>query len=151
MFHNIVVVFAIHWHASATGACESPILNTLSHLPPHPIPLGCSRAPVLSALLHAWNLHWSSILHMVIHMSHTVLSNHPTLAFSHRVQKSVLYICIPFTALHIWSSLPSSKFHIYASIYCIGVSLSDLLHSVWWHCHISVWFFFYLAVLLHKL
>ena len=105
----------------------------LSHLPSHPVPLGCPRALTLGALLHAWNLHWSSILHMVIHMSHAVLSNHPTLAFSHRVQKSVLYICIPFTALHIWSSLPSSKFHIYASIYCIGVSLLDLLHSVYYN------------------
>ena len=24
-------------------------------------PLGCPRAPALSALLHAWNLHWSSV------------------------------------------------------------------------------------------
>ena len=32
-----------------------------SHLPPHPIPLGCPRAPALSALLHASNLHWSFI------------------------------------------------------------------------------------------
>ena len=39
------------------------------HLPPHPIPLGCTRAPVWGALLHASNLHWSSILHMVIHVS----------------------------------------------------------------------------------
>ena len=32
----------------------------------HPIPLGCPRTPALSALLHASNLHWSSILHTVI-------------------------------------------------------------------------------------
>ena len=37
-----------------------------SDLPPHPISLGCPKAPALSALLHAWNLPWSSILHMVI-------------------------------------------------------------------------------------
>ena len=42
--------------------------ETPSHLPPHPIPLGCPRAPALGALLHALNLHWSSILHMVIYM-----------------------------------------------------------------------------------
>ena len=30
-----------------------------------------------------------------------VLSEHPTLAFSHRVQKSVLYICVSFPVLHI--------------------------------------------------
>ena len=40
--------------------------DPLSLLPPNPIPLGCPRAPALGALLHASNLHWSSILHMVI-------------------------------------------------------------------------------------
>ena len=46
-----------------------PILNRRSHLPPHTIPLGCPRAPALIALLSlASNLHWSSILHMVIYM-----------------------------------------------------------------------------------
>ena len=38
-----------------------------SHLPPHPIPLGFPRALASGALLHAWNLYWSSILHMVIY------------------------------------------------------------------------------------
>ena len=36
-----------------------------------------------------------------------VLSKHPTLAFSHRVQKSVLYICVSFSVLHIGLSLTS--------------------------------------------
>ena len=36
-----------------------------------------------------------------------ILSNHPTLAFSHRVQKSVLYICVSFSVSHIGASLPS--------------------------------------------
>ena len=35
-----------------------------------------------------------------------ILSEHPTLAFSHRVQKSVLYICVSFSVLHIGLSLP---------------------------------------------
>jgi len=39
-----------------------------SHIPPYPISLGCPRAPALSALLHALNLHWSSILYMLIYM-----------------------------------------------------------------------------------
>ena len=42
---------------------ESP-----SHLPAHPIPQGCPRALALSALLHAPNLHRSSILHMLIYV-----------------------------------------------------------------------------------
>ena len=37
-------------------------------LPPFPIPLGCPRALPLGTLLHASNLHWSSILHMVMCM-----------------------------------------------------------------------------------
>ena len=38
---------------------------------------------------------------------HAVLSKHPTLTFSHRVQNSVLYICVFFSVLHIGLSLPS--------------------------------------------
>ena len=33
-----------------------------------------------------------------------LFSNHPTLAFSHRVQKTVLYICVSFAVSHIGSS-----------------------------------------------
>ena len=77
------------------------------NLPPHPIPLGCSRTLSSSALLHALNLHWSSISHMVYTWFNAILSNHCTLAFSHRVQKSVLYICVSFAVSHIGLSLPS--------------------------------------------
>ena len=45
-----------------------PDRETLSHLPPDSIPRGCPRAPALSALLRALNLHWSSVLHMVIYI-----------------------------------------------------------------------------------
>ena len=37
LLYNIVVVFAIHWHESATGAHVSPYPELLSLLPPHPI------------------------------------------------------------------------------------------------------------------
>ena len=40
-------------------------------------------------------------------MFHTTLSKQSTLAFSHRVQKSALYICVCFTVSHIESLLPS--------------------------------------------
>ena len=46
---------------------------------------------------------------------------HPTLAFSHRVQKSVLYICVSFSVLHIGLLLHLSKFHIYVLVYCNGL------------------------------
>ena len=45
-----------------------PLSWNPSHLPPHPIHLGCARAPALRPLFHASNLHWSSILHMVTYM-----------------------------------------------------------------------------------
>ena len=45
------------------------------------------------------------------------LSNHPTLAFSHRVQKTVLYISVSFAVLHIGSSLPS----FYIPYICISI------------------------------
>ena len=60
--------------------CVPPSWNP-SHHPPHSIPLGCPRALALCALLHASNLHWSSILHMVIYMfqCYSLKSSHPCL------------------------------------------------------------------------
>ena len=65
--------FCHNQHESITGTHLVPHPEPATHLPPHPIPLGCPRAPALSALLHASNLHWSSILHMVIHMFQSYL------------------------------------------------------------------------------
>ena len=62
------MVFAIHQYESAMGAPVYPHPEPPSHLPPYPIPLGCPRALALGAVLHAWNWHWSSILHMVMRM-----------------------------------------------------------------------------------
>ena len=73
-----------------------PHSEASSHLPPHPIPLWgcCPRAPTLSALLHALNLHWSSVLHMVIHMlqCYSLKSSHPCLL--PQCPKVCFYICV---------------------------------------------------------
>ena len=52
-----------------------------SHLPHHPIPLCCPRAPALGALNHTPNLYWSSVLHMVTYMfqCYSLKSSHPLL------------------------------------------------------------------------
>ena len=79
LLYDIMVVFAIRQHELAPSyRCERP-----SNIPPHPIPLGCPGARALGALLHALNLHWSSILHMVVYLFQCCSLNHPTLAFSH--------------------------------------------------------------------
>ena len=96
-----MVIFAIYQHESLIGAHVSPHPETLFNLPLHTIPLGYPRTPALSALLHALNLHWSSVLYMVVYMFQCCSSNHPTLTFFHMAQKSVLYICVSFAVLHI--------------------------------------------------
>ena len=78
-----------------------------SHLPLHPIPLGLPSAPGLSTcLMHpTWD---GDLFHPRQYTCFSaVLLNHPTLAFSHGVQKSILYICVSFSVFHIGLSLPS--------------------------------------------
>ena len=67
-----------------------------SHLPPHPIPLGHPSAPALSTLYHASNLDWWFVSHVIVYMFQCHSPDHPTLALSHRVQKTVLYIWVSF-------------------------------------------------------
>ena len=107
LLYKIVVVFAIHRHESDTRAHVSPHPEPHSNLPPHPIPLSCPRAPVLSALLCASNLHWSPILHMVIYIfqCYSLKSSHPCLLpYSPKVCS--LHLCL-FCCLAIRSSLLS--------------------------------------------
>ena len=120
-----MVAFAIHWRESHTGAYVSPQLETPSHLPPYPIPLGYSRTLALSALLHALNLHWSSILHTVIYMfqCYSFISSHPRL-LPHSPKVCSLYLCL-FCCLVIGSLLPS--FHL--PYICINILY--LCFSLW--------------------
>ena len=101
-----------------------------SHFPPHPIPLGHPSASALSTLYHALILDWRSVSHMIIYMfqCHSLKPPHPRpLPESKRlfyILVSLLLSCIQGYHYHL------SKFHIYALVYCIGVFLSGLLHSV---------------------
>ena len=71
--------FAIHQHESATGVHMFPILNPLSYLPPHTIPLGHPSAPAPSILYHASNLDWQFISYMILYIfqCHSPKSSHP--------------------------------------------------------------------------
>ena len=103
----IIIIFyftILYWfcHTSTCichGSTHVPHPKAPSHLPPHPILQGHPSIPALSTLSHALNLGWWSISHC-----YSLKSSHP---HSHRVQKSVLYICVSFAVSHIGSLLPS--------------------------------------------
>ena len=99
--------FAIHWHESATGVHVFLILNLL----PPPSPSHPSGSSQCTSPEHPVSCIESGLViyftYDNIHVSMLFSQNHPTLAFSHRVQKSVLCICVSFAVSHIGSSLPS--------------------------------------------
>ena len=99
--------FAIHWHESATGVHEFPILNPSSHLAPHIISLDHLRAPAPSILYPVLNIDWWFVSYMIVYMfqCHSPKSSHPfPLPQS---PKSVLYICVSFAVSHTGLSLAS--------------------------------------------
>ena len=99
------------WHTSTwighRHSCTCNLLNLLpASLPPHPTPLSCHRALVRS-WPHTSNSHLLSSLHIQSVCFNAIPSSHPILSFPHCVEKSVLYVCVSFPALHIGSSVPS--------------------------------------------
>ena len=99
--------FAIHQHESATGVHVFPILNppptsllipSLWVIPVH--------QPQASCILH-WTWTGDSFLIWYYTCFNAILPNHPTLSLSHRVQKTVLYICVSFAVSHTGLLLPS--------------------------------------------
>ena len=114
-----------------------PIPETPTRLPPHPIPLACPRAPALSALFMQ---QFSLVIYFIysnIHVS-ILFSKHPTLIFSHRVQKSVLYIYVSFAVLHIGSSpsfqIPYICVNILYWCFCFWFTSLCIISSSFIHC-----------------
>ena len=92
--------FAIQQHESATGVHVFPILNP----PPTSLPIPSLwvipvHQPRASCILH-WTWIGDSFHIRYNTCFNAILPNHPTLALSHRVQKTVLYICISFAVSH---------------------------------------------------
>ena len=101
-----------------------------SLIPPHTVPLGRPSAPAPSIQYRESNLDWQLISYMILYMfqCHSPKSSHPLpLPQSPNdfyTSVSLLLSRIQGYCYHL------SKFHIYALVYCIGVFLSGLLHSV---------------------
>ena len=122
--------FAIHWHESATGIHVFPILNPLpspspSHFsgssqctrPEHPV--SCIETGLAICFTYD-NIHVSKPFSQII----------PPLP-SPTESKILFYTSVSLLLSHIQGyCYHLSKFHIYALVYCIGVFLSGLLHSV---------------------
>ena len=125
-----MVVFAIHSHESAMDLHVFPILNSPpTSSPSHPsgssqctspeYPVSCIQ-PGLAIYFTHDDIHVSMLFSQIIPPSPS-LTESKSLFFT---SVSLLLSCIYGHCYHL------SKFHIYALIYCIGVFLSDLLHSV---------------------
>ena len=101
-----------------------------SHLPPCTIPLGHSIAPAPSILYPASNLDWQFVPYMILYVSMPFSQIIP-LSPSPTEFKRLFYTPVSLLLSHIQGyHYHLSKFHIYELVYCIGVSLSGLLHSV---------------------
>ena len=127
------------------GCTRVPNPEHPSHLPPHTISLGHPSAPAPSFPYPASNLDWWFVsymilytfliwnytyiytIYMILYMPFSQIIPPPSPTESKRLFYpfvSLLLSCIQGCHYHL------SKFHIYEVVYCIGVFLSGLLHSV---------------------
>ena len=99
--------FAIHQHESATDTHVFPMLNP----PPSSLPVPSLwvisvHQPQASSIMHrTWTGDSFHIWYYTCF--NAILPYHPTLSLSHRVQNTILYICVSFAVSHTGLSLPS--------------------------------------------
>ena len=113
------------------GCTCVPKHEPLSHLPPHNISLGHPHAPAPSMLHPTSDMDWRFNSYMTVYMLEFPFSQIIPPSPSPSESKSPLYTSVSFFLSCIQGRrchLP--KFHIYVLVYCIGVFLSGLLHSV---------------------
>ena len=70
---------------------------------------------------------WQRLNNKKIHFN-AIFSNHLTLSFPHCVQKSVLYVCVSFAAMHI-GSLVLFRFHMCVCV-CIYIYTHICLYTI---------------------
>ena len=124
------ICFAIHQHESTTGVHMFPILNPLTSPSPYH-PSGSSQCtspehPVLGIKTGLAIRFTYGIIHVSKSFSQIIPpSPSPT------ESKRLFYTSVSLLLSHIQGyQYHLSKFHIYVLVYCIGVFISGLLHSV---------------------
>ena len=120
--------FAIHQHASTTGVHMFPILNPSTSLPIPSLWVIPVHQPQASCILHQI---WAgdSFLTWYYRCFNAILPNHPP--HPPTESKRLFYTSMSLLLSRIRGCrYHHSEFHVYALVYCIGVFLSGLLHSV---------------------
>ena len=133
LFFNFTILY---WFCHiSTWICHRytcvPHPEPSSLLPPRAIPLGRPSAPAPSIQYRASNLDWRLISYMILNMfqCHSPKSSPPPP--SPTESKRLFYTSVFLLLSRIQGyCYHLSKFHIYALVYCIGVFLSGLLHSL---------------------
>ena len=123
--------FAIHQHESTTGVHMFPILNppptSLSIPSLWVIPV---HQPQASCIMHQT---WTGDLFLIWYYTcfNAILPMPPSPSPSPTESKRLFYTSVSLLLSRIQGyRYHPSKFHIYALVYCIGVFISGLLHSV---------------------
>ena len=101
-----------------------------SLLPPHTLPLGHPSSPAPSIQYRVSNLDWRLVPYMILYVfqCHSPKSSH-ALPLPQSPKDCSIHQCLLLSRTQGYC-YHLSKFHIYALVYCIGVFLSGLLHSV---------------------
>ena len=155
------MVFVIRLHESTMGVHVSPAWTPFC-LPAHPIPLGCPRAPALSAQLHASNLPLSSISHMVIYVFRccSLTLSHPCLLpqspkvwslslclfcyLAYRViitvfLNSIYMRYMEIHALYPYICIKCILFYSWVILHCVHIAQRPYPFICWWTSRLLPW------------